>query len=429
MKHFIPFFFIFLFGVLNARADQCPDSSVTLDWLKEVSESVATQDDFMKALAKNKERFNVFTLMRSSSAIPLNAGISDEFPGPLLASRDGSVVIRWSCDPGQPTSYGIVDAFQFKGQSDLKKPYDVVRLDFRKGAQKWQQSPRDCLSCHSTQPLRSAKLKDFVPIWGNYPLWKGAIGSHDDFLQPQTPETTTKEYVDSDEVVALKEKERAALRNAKQRAKAGDPCYAVLPWADLDLESPSPYATEYKGYKLNARPNFLFSMMFAGQALSRSPLPQKISGKAARAQLLCSLIPPGYGGKRFDLGCSRELSGKLEKFCNKVLTEQWERSFFPSPSVIQAPGVPLGQDYEPGAIGPLTYLQRRRWMHQAISRHSKSGELLELLETAPIYSKKSHSAIQGCFSVMFEGNERFKDGYSTKTCDWYRSELIELGVW
>src|SRR3954468_14120746 len=122
----LPVFWIFaLVSSSAAAADSvCGPPLIKFEDLEKAASAASSQDEFFKEfLGSRKDQFLPPTFVLESLNGELEPGISPEWPGPVLASLDGRLVMRWTCNRTQVGVFGRVDAFYFTGEKPPEGPY------------------------------------------------------------------------------------------------------------------------------------------------------------------------------------------------------------------------------------------------------------------------------------------------------------------
>jgi len=231
---------------LNIRAD-CSETPVTLDQIISAAQNPAVtgQTEFLRSLPKHS--LQTFTFITKSES-PEEPCISEKYPGVIRTSIDGSITMRYTCDPGCAL-YNRVQILEFGKNTKHWKPAELVLRE--NPDHRVNLKPTSCVNCHSA----SNTLADLKPNWQQYQTWRGFMGEEDDNL--------SKKLVDS----GIPEKER--FESFKARIQSGDlkdnPCYTELPWYTGSAKEYEhyPYSTEDKSQNYDLRPNAKFTDIYS----------------------------------------------------------------------------------------------------------------------------------------------------------------------
>lgn len=212
----------------NVKPD-CRETPVPFNFFQNIAKQkeITNQTEFLRALPKDS--FQSFTLMAKSDS-PEAPCISEEFPGVLRLSIDGSTVFRYTCDP----KCGLYNKIQVLHFDDSQRRWQPAEIDFSQStAHRVDLKPESCKNCHAP----NLNKVDIRPNWQQYDQWSGFFGGKDDnlrMLQTLDDESRVPDF-----------------KKFRERVRSGDlkdnPCYTELPW----YTGSDP---EYKDYPYNNGP-------------------------------------------------------------------------------------------------------------------------------------------------------------------------------
>jgi hypothetical protein len=215
----------------GAKAD-CSETSMNLDQFVRLAKSIPAnsidpQQQVLDELQK-RQVLQTFTINFDSESAQ-SPGISQEYPGIIRMSQDGSLIVRYTCDRKAET-YGNFEVISFN-QSSNRFEFSSVEMG-KPQKDRFHDNPELCSGCHDYGGDGAADLR---PNWNMYPDWKGMFGSHDDFFPKGLIEETAdvghaKGWLPPDKQAEWAEFDKFLASRVFPKNGKPDPCYSTLPW-------------------------------------------------------------------------------------------------------------------------------------------------------------------------------------------------------